>query len=82
MVLVGMPESETACPPSAAAEVVEMADEAIKDISGLLEAISRRLNSITVNMGDPKVDVSDCALFGGSVTEDSLVTPPRVLQNL
>ncbi|CCD21722.1 hypothetical protein, conserved in T. vivax [Trypanosoma vivax Y486] len=73
MVLVGMPESETACPPSAAAEVVEMADEAIKDISGLLEAISRRLNSITVNMGDPKVDVSDCALFGGSVTEDSLV---------
>ncbi|KAH8603614.1 hypothetical protein ERJ75_001806200 [Trypanosoma vivax] len=50
-----------------------MADEAIKDISGLLEAISRRLNSITVNMGDPKVDVSDCALFGRSVTEDSLV---------
>ncbi|KAH8617071.1 hypothetical protein ERJ75_000411300 [Trypanosoma vivax] len=73
MVLVGTPESETACPPSAAAEVVEMADEAIKDISGLLEAVSRRLNSITVNMGDPKVDVSDCALFGGSVTEDSLV---------
>ncbi|KAG8339594.1 hypothetical protein TRVL_09579 [Trypanosoma vivax] len=73
VVSAGTPESETACPPSAAAEVVEMADEAIKDISGLLEAVSRRLNSITVNMGDPKVDVSDCALFGGSVTEDSLV---------
>ncbi|KAH8604669.1 hypothetical protein ERJ75_001694600 [Trypanosoma vivax] len=74
VVLVGTPGSETASPPSAAAEIVEMADEAIKDISGLLEAISRRLNPLTVNMGDLKVDVSDCALFGGSVTEDSLTS--------
>ncbi|KAH8620262.1 hypothetical protein ERJ75_000083000 [Trypanosoma vivax] len=72
--LVGTPGSETARPPSTVAEAVETADKAIKDISGLLEAVSKRLSSITVNMGDPKVDVSDCALFGGSVTEDSLVS--------
>ncbi|KAH8619296.1 hypothetical protein ERJ75_000180000 [Trypanosoma vivax] len=72
--LVGTAGSETARPPSTVAEAVETADKAVKDISGLLEAVSKRLSSITVNMGDPEVDVSDCALFGGSVTEDSLVS--------
>ncbi|CCD19671.1 hypothetical protein ERJ75_001477300 [Trypanosoma vivax] len=74
MVLVGTTGGETARPPSTAAEAVEMVDKASENISGLLEAVSKRLNSITVNMGDPKVSVSDCALFGGSVTEDSLVS--------
>ncbi|CCD18959.1 hypothetical protein, conserved in T. vivax [Trypanosoma vivax Y486] len=74
VVSVGTTGSETARPPSIAAEAVEMVDKASENISGLLAAVSKRLNSITVNMGDPKVSVSDCALFGGSVTEDSLTS--------
>ncbi|KAH8606600.1 hypothetical protein ERJ75_001497900 [Trypanosoma vivax] len=74
VVSVGTTGGETARPPSIAAEAVEMVDKASENISGLLAAVSKRLNSITVNMGDPKVSVSDCALFGGSVTEDSLAS--------
>ncbi|CCD21333.1 hypothetical protein, conserved in T. vivax, partial [Trypanosoma vivax Y486] len=72
--LVATAGSETARPLSTIAEAVETPDKAIKDISGLLEAVSKRLSSITVDMGALKVDVSDCALFGGSVTEDSLMS--------